>query len=261
MRRVLTAMAVVVLAATACGGDAAAPAPERVLTAAGAASEEAPAPTTTPSPPTTVAPPTTSTTKRPAPATTVKPATATTRVPVTPAPPIAGYSPAPPPPGVQADGYGGYGGVTTVSKGGVAVTLSVYPREQYFGEVVQVGASAGHPAEVAITALTIDFGNGHIIAGPQTQAWGCGTAKDANEGRWYTYPAAGLYRISVTVTFVPCTVLPGPPGGWVLPDGQPAVGMPLPWIASGPPDTVTAGMDMLQRPDRPPRPVGPPPGP
>lgn len=240
------------LLAAACGN--AGPEPDQVLSAAGAAAEEAPAPptTTTTVAPTTVAP--TVTTTRPAPATTATTAkrTQTSKVPVTPAPTIAGYSPAPPPPGVEPDGYGGYGGVTTVSANGLTMELHVYAREQYFGSPTQVWVEIAHPLGVAVTAITIDFGNGHVDTATPLARWTCGSADDAPASANYTYPVAGHFRVTATASAVPCMAHPEVPGGW-----GPAGGGQY---ATTPPQTVSAGIDVLQRPDAPPPPVGPPPG-
>ena len=248
------AVPLVLLLASACG-DAG---PDRVLAAAGEVAEEPPAPTTTTSapPPRTAAPTTTSTTKPPAPATTATTArrTQTSKVPVTPAPPIAGYSPAPPPPGVEPDGYGGYGGVTTVSANGLTLELHVYAREQYFGSTTQVWAQVAHPIGVAVTAITIDFGNGHVVNATPLPRWNCGSPDDAPASANYTYPAAGRFRVTVTASALPCMALPDSPIAW----GPAGAGPPG---ANPQPQTVIAGIDVLQRADAPPPPVGPPPGP
>ena len=208
-------------------------------------------------------PPVTTTTKRADPVTTAAPTTVrrtqTTRAPVTPTPPIDGYSPAPPPPGVQADGYGGYGGVTYASAGGVELELSVYPREQHFGEHVSIAASTTKPDSVAITSVRIDLGNGHVITGPQGPGWYCGpsTYRAGASASGYIYPAPGTYKITATVTFVTCL---GVPGMWIGPYNPPPTGLQGPWFPQ-PHQVVTANMEMLQRPDRHKPPVGPAPGP
>jgi hypothetical protein len=258
------AVLLVLLLAAACGD--AGPSPDRVLSAAGAASEEAPPEVPAPSSTTTstaAAAVVTTTTKRPAPVTTSPPTTVartrTTRPPATPTPPIDGYSPAPPPPGVEADGYGGYGGVTHASNGGVELELMVYPREQYLGEMVQVGAQVSKPDSVAITSVKIDFGNGHLVTGSPGLGWYCGPSTyhaGASTGG-YVYPAPGTYTITATVTFVACM---GMPGMWIGPHMPPPAGLQGPWFPE-PHQAVSASMGMLQRPDRHPPPVGPPPGP
>lgn len=114
-----SAAPVVLLLAVACTDPGPVPGSDRVLSAAGTASAEAPppvpAPTSTTTAVTVTAPP--PTTKVGVAPSTVR-RTATTRAPATGTPPIAGYSPAPPPPGVDADGYGGYGGVTDTRSAG-----------------------------------------------------------------------------------------------------------------------------------------------
>lgn len=256
---------VVLLLAAACGHTG--PSPDRLLSAAGSASddtaEEIAASSSTTAPPTTPAPPVTTTTKRADPVTTAAPTTVrrthATRPPVTPTPPIDGYAPAPPPPGVQADGYGGYGGITYASAGGVELELSVYPREQHFGERVHIAASTTKPDSVAITSVRIDLGNGHVITGPQGPGWYCGpsTYHAGASASGYIYPAPGTYKITATITFVTCL---GVPGMWIGPHNPPPTGLQGPWFPQ-PHQVVTASMDMLQRPDRHKPPVGPAPGP
>jgi len=268
MRRLRRCAVVVPLLLLAAACNDPIPGATKKLTAAEAAPpEEAVAAVTTPSTTTststsTTAVPRTTTTLRAAPAPTEVPTTMRStppgRVPVTPAPPIAGYSPAPPPPGVDADGYGGYGGVTSASAGGVEVELSVYPREQYFGENVQVGVRVSHPEHMAITSIKVDYGNGHVVTSPPANSWYCNTAQPAGFGSSsYVYPAHGTFRITATATYVPCM---GIPGAYVLPHVPPPGGSLEPRFRE-PHQAVSAGMDLLQRPDRPPRPVGPPPGP
>ena len=177
---------------------------------------------------------------------------------MTPSPPIAGYAPAPPPPGVAADGYGGYGGFTEVSAGPVTLELSVYPREQYFGEMAQVWATVSHPENVAITSLKLDYGNGQVVSGGLANGWYCNTAQNASVGNnGYVYPAPGSFRITATVTFVTCI---GIPGAYIGPPQPPPTGLVGPWFPE-PHQSLSAAIPVLQRPDRPPPPVGPPPGP
>ncbi len=251
LRRRHAAVLLVLLVAAACGDGG--KGTDRVLTAAGSAGEEAP--TAPPVPPSTSPPPTapatTVTTRRPAPTTTAAATTRTTRPAVAPS-----YSPAPPPPGVQPDGYGGYGGVTSTSAGGVSIKLSVYPRDQYFGGTMQVWVEVAHPVDVAVTAIKIDFGNGHAVTATPLPRWNCGSPDNAPASAWYTYPAPGRFRITATATAAPChELIPGVPGQWVGPIGAGPPGVPSrEW-------SVSAGMDILQRSDGPPPPVGPPPGP
>ena len=240
----------VLVLAAACGNTG--PAPDRVLSAAGAASPEAPVPTTaTSAAPTTTKPvvTSTSTTARPA-ATTVARSTSTP-------------SPAPSAPlssGVVPDGYGGKGGVIATTVGGSTLTLWVYPRAQYLGEMMQVAVEV--TGKDAITSLTIDFGNGYVLTSPREYSWDCATQdRKVGNNKWYVYPAPGQYRITATAGVIPCGIHPGPPAGIIGPDGQPLSTDPMPLSAIGTPHAVSAGMDVLQRPDRPPAPVGPPPGP
>lgn len=108
------------------------------------------------------------------------------------------------------------------------MTLQVYPREQYLGETVQVWVRVVGTA--AVSAIDIDFGNGHVVAGTQLKSWNCSAqSKEAGASAWYVYPAPGQYRITARVAVVPCEILPGPPGGWLNPDGTPAADMPSPW--------------------------------
>jgi hypothetical protein len=253
------AVPLLLVLAAACGN--AGPQPDRVLSAAGTPTGDSQVtadPTTTSStaPPTTVAPATTSTTKRPAPTTTVKAGQPlTTRGPVTPAPPIPGFSP--PPPGVEPDGYGGYGGATRTSAYGVTIELTVYPRERYLGEPVQAGAQVSRPENVAITALKLDFGDGHVVEAAPLQGWHCGSTETGSTMAYYTHPASGHYRISAIVEILQCSPLVDIPG-FPYPGG---VKPTNPWLPTGPAGTVTASMDTIHRPDRRPPPVGPPPGP
>lgn len=250
---------VVLALAAACGGGQG---PDRFLSAAGGAPDEPPftvVSTTSPATTSTVPFPVTTVTSRPATTTTTARRTQTTRAPVTATPPIAGYSPAPPPPGVEPDGYGGYGGVTTTSARGVTVRLAVYPREQYFGEIFQVSVLVDRPEGISVTSLKLDFGNGTVVSLAPQSGWYCGTAQAAGDGRGYTFPAPGTFRITATATVVNC--MGGIPGGiWIGPHFPPPQGLIGPWFPE-PHAAVSAGMDVLHRPDRPPLPVGPPPGP
>lgn len=141
------------------------------------------------------------------------------------------------------------------------MTLQVYPRQQYLGERVQVSVTVA--GTTAIRSIVIDLGDGTVVHAPQLHSWSCPPSpREAGAGvPAHVYAAPGTYRVSAVVTAVPCSILPGPPGGWTGPDGQPAVGMPTPWVPAGPDRTVSAAIGVHQRPDRPPPPVGPPPGP
>jgi hypothetical protein len=242
----------------ACGGSAGSPGVERTLSAAGSGGETLSPETTSPPAPATPAPAVSTTvavrpgaTTPPAPKATVAAGTARTTE----------YAPPPPPSGVEPDGYGGYGGVSTVTAAGTTVTLRVYPREQYLGERVQVGLEVA--GTTAVRAIRLDLGDGTVVDAPQTHTWSCPTASRpigaSTPAHFYAVP--GVYRVTATVTAVPCQILPGPPGGWTGPDGQPAVGMPSPWVPAGPDQVLSVSIPVHQRSDRPPLPVGPPPGP
>ncbi len=144
---------------------------------------------------------------------------------------------------------------------GTEVTLQVYPSEQYLGERVQVGVAV--EGTTAVRSIRIDLGDGTAVEGTPLQGWGCPQAsrQTGAAAPSHTYAAPGAYRITATVVALPCSILPGPPGGWTLPDGQPAAGMPLPWMPTGPDQALSVGIDLVQRPDPPPAPVGPSPGP
>ena len=246
-------LALVVLG-SACGGSTAigtgGDGPADVAVAAGSVSQELPAPTTTvTSPPTTLAPPPTPPPPRP------KPTTSTTR---RPAPPPAGppgaqagkpYAPPPPPPGVVASGYGGYGGIATTTAHNATVSLSLYPREQYFGEGVQVGVEV--KTTDFVRSIKVDMGNGTVFDVVAVRGGTCSRELRmvSGGGPYYVYPAPGHYLIRAIVTVVPCIPMAGPPE---LPPGAPS-----PFEEH----TVEASIYLDQRADRPPRPVGPPPGP
>jgi hypothetical protein len=248
------AVPIVLVVAAGCGGP---PAGTRTITAAGAsrsdvvAAEQATT-TTAITAPTTVkatgaVPGPTTTTRPVSPPTTVRRPTTATTPPAATTPPVAPYAPGPPPPGVLPDGYGGYGGVTTTSTGGTTVTLHVYAREQYLGEQVQVRAEASTAG--IVTSIRFDFGDGHVVAEAPLPNWYCSTqVRDAPAAANYVYPAPGRYTVAVIVTVAPCTFMPGPPG------------LAGPGVPTGPPVDVRAGIDVLQRADPPPRPVGPSPG-
>ena len=156
---------------------------------------------------------------------------------------------------MQPYGTGGYGGTSTVTGDGTTVTLSVYPREQYMGERVQVGLEV--VGTTAVTAIRIDPGDGTVA--PRRDGGSCPTGR-RSAGATHVYSAPGTYQITATVSAVPCQVLPGPAGGWTGPDGLPAVGMPSPWLPDGPEQVLSVTIPVTQRPDRPPPPVGPSPG-
>jgi hypothetical protein len=240
----------VLLLAAACGGAGARP--DRVLSAAATASPEAPA-TVPPTTATTMAP-TTTTTWPVLTSTTVRPSittlgrSTTTRPPATATPASAGYAPPAPPPGVVADGYGGYGGVATTTADDATVALSLYPREQYFGEPVQVGVEVTTKEFVAVK---IDMGNGATFDVTTARGGQCSAEPRTASGGapYYVYPAPGQYRIRAIVTVIPCIPIPGPPGS--------PPGAPSPFERH----IVEASIGVNERPDTPPRPIGPPPGP
>jgi hypothetical protein len=239
------AVPLALLLATACAS--AGPARDPVLSAAGSATPEVASTVVTTIATTTTVPPTSTTVRRTTTTTVARPAPSATRPPATPTPPIPGYSPAPPPAGVVPDGYGGYGGLATTTADGATIELSVYPREQYFGEPVQVRVEVTTTEWVAVT---IDMGNGTSFENAAARSGTCsGESGTAGGGApFYVYPAPGQYRIRAIVTLMPCLLIPGPPG-------SPA-GAPSPFDHH----TVEAAITLTQRADRPPPPVGPPPG-
>ena len=125
------------------------------------------------------------------------------------------------------------------------VALSLYPREQYFGEPVQVRVEV---TTKEMASVKIDMGNGTVFDGGGGGV--CSVEPHSAHGGapFYVYPAPGQYTIRAIVTVIPCIAIPGPPG-------SPA-GAPSPFERR----TVEASIGLNQRPDRPPPPVGPPPG-
>lgn len=244
MRRSWVGAVLALLALTAGCGNRPSQQADPIAVAAGSALDPVVETTTT----TTAAPPpstTTTTTARPATTTTTTTKPATTRTTAAPAP--ARYAPPPPPPGVVADGVGGYGGVATTTDPDATVALSLYPREQYFGEMVQVHVSVTTKEFVSVK---IDMGNGTVFDAVTPRGGQCTTeARDVSTSApYYVYPAPGQYVIRAVVTVTPCIPIPGPPGS---PPGAPS-----------PTDhhSVVATIGLNQRADPPPRPVGPPPG-
>jgi len=149
---------------------------------------------------------------------------------------------------VVVDGYGGFGGAATTTSGDATVELSLYPREQYFGEYVQV--------RVAITtkgmaSIRIDMGNGTAFDAGDGGVCSTEPHTKYNGAPSYIYPVPGQYTIRAIVTLIPCIAIPGPPGS--------PPGAPSPFVSDR--RTVELSIGLNQRPDRPPRPVGPPPGP
>jgi hypothetical protein len=151
---------------------------------------------------------------------------------------------------VVVDGYGGYGGIATTTGEGATVALSLYPREQYFGERVQVGVEVTTKEFVTVK---VDMGNGTVFDVVAVRGGQCSAEpRTASAGTpSYVYPAPGQYTIRAIVTVIPCIAIPGPPGS--------PPGAPSPFASDR--YTVEASIGLNQRPDRPPRPVGPPPGP
>lgn len=236
-RRYLVAS--LLLAATACAGPG--PSPDRVAVAAGAGAQVIPEPTTTT---TTVAPaPTTTTTKRP-PATT----TSTAR----PAPPATTAAPAPRPRGPYPPGVSGTTLSATTTSGSTTLSLKLFPGDQYFGEIVQVSMELS--TRNAVRSVKVDFGNGHVVdASHPGITFNCpGTVRSLNPGApIYTYPAPGRYVVRAIVTEAPCVPFPATP-----PPGFPSE-VPDPF---SPDRVIEVSLTFEQAPDRPPRPVGPPPG-
>jgi hypothetical protein len=149
-------------------------------------------------------------------------------------------------------GVSGYGGEATVTAANATVVLRVYPREQYAGEMVQVGVEV--TTTDAVRSVKIDMGNGTVYDALPVRGWTCSREpRMVSAGApHHVYPAPGDYRIRAIVTIVPCNVpIPGPP------ELPPAAPSPFEKDVV----VVEAGMAVEQRPDAPPRPVGPPPGP
>ena len=227
---------VVAVIATACGGTGSTP--DRVAVAAGA--QVIPEPTTTTT--TTVAPaPTTTTTRRP-PATT----TSTTRPPAPPTTP----APAPRPRGPYPPGVSGTTLSATTTSGSTTLSLRLFPGDQYFGERVQVGMDLS--SRDAVRSVKVDFGNGTVVDATPS-GFNCpGTVRSLNPAAPnYTYPAPGRYVVRAIVTEAPCVPFPATP-----PPGFPSEA-PDPF---SPDRVVEVSLTFEQAADRPPRPVGPPPG-
>ena len=256
MRRARLGVTVLLLALGAgCGGQGAGT-DDAVAVAAGSAVDPVPLPTTSvpvaatapspaPSPPTPPAPPTT---RRPATTTTAAPRVTTAG----PRPAQSGrpYAPPPPEPGVAPWGVSGYGGEATVTAHDTTVVLRVYPREQYAGEMFQIGVEV--TTTEAVRSVKVDMGNGTVVD-LAARGWTCSREpRRVSAGApHYRYPTPGDYRIRALVTVVPCNVpIAGPP------ELPPAAPSPFEKDVV----VVEAGMAVEQRPDRPPPPVGPPPG-
>ncbi len=221
----------------ACGNPDAGP--DTTLSAAGgpAGAEPAPTVTSTTVPATTVAP---TTTVRSAPPAT----TATTRVPRTGPPPAPAPTvtvPANPVPTIPIDTV--VAKSISVTEGSTVVQVRAVS-EQYLGEKVYVWVEATSAERIA--SIQIDFGDGYVTTNPQSLPSTLFTTKTMSAGatRAHVYPAAGRYRITVSLTVVPglaAPVLSGPP-------------TELQWLPTGPVHAVTVKADLLQRPD--PAPAG-----
>ena len=223
--------------ATACDGPDAGR--DTTLSAAGAVGTEpativsSSSSSTTP-PATTVAVAPTTTVRPAAPATTATTTPRRTGPPAAPAPPpgvIAGTVPTIPTDTVVAV-------TTTVTEGSTVANVRAV-REQYLGEKVYVWVEARSADRIA--SIRIDFGDGYVTTDPQGLPSTLLTVGTMSGGttRAHIYPAAGRYRIRVTLTVVPgmaAPVLSGPP-------------TELQWLPSGPEHAVTVTADLVQPPD------------
>lgn len=233
------AFALVLVLAAACAGPG--QGDDRVAVAAGSAAQEVPAPTSTSQP----APaPTTSTTQRPAPTT-----TSTTRAPAPPT--TARPAPAPTRPrGPYPPGVSGTTLSATTTAGDTTLTMKLFPADQYFGENIQVRMELA--TRDAVRSVKVDFGNGTVVDATPPAFTCPGAVRALNPGApTYTYPAPGRYVVRAIVTSAPCVPFPATP-----PPGFPSeVPDPL-----HPDRVVEVAITFDQAPDRPPPPVGPPPG-
>jgi hypothetical protein len=226
----------VLLLAVACGNPDAGP--DTTLSAAGGLAGAEPAPTvTSATAPTTVVPVTAAptTTARP-PVTTGPTTTAAARPrPTTPPPPTT----ASPGPVLSADPATLLAETTSVTQGGTTAFVKAV-REQYLGEKVYVWVEA--TAAERIVSIQIDFGDGYVTTNPQPIPWTLITtgAMSASAQRSHVYPAAGHYRITVTLTLVP---------GLATASIPPSSPTELQWFSSGPEHAVTVTADFRQRPD------------
>lgn len=248
MRRHVGAALVLALLTAACGG----PAPDRVAVAAGSAGEEIPVPAPTS---TTVAPAPTTTTNPVVTSTTIRAATRTpttgTRTPTTgPLPTATPAAVAPRTRGPYPPGVSGTTLSATTTSGDTTLALSFFPADQYFGEIVQVRLELS--TREAVRSVKVDFGNGTVVDATPP-GFNCpGKVRPLYPGApIYTYPAPGRYVVKAVVTSVPCV-----PSGATPPPGFPTE-VPDPFSAG---NTVEVTATYDQAPDRPPPPVGPPPG-
>ncbi len=237
---------VLLIALTACSVD-----DPQNLVAAGESTEAVDEPTTTIT--TSTSTTTTITTAPPVPETT-PPAP-----PVPPVPPVTSPPPTVPnpplEPGMEPNGYGGYGGTRTVTSGTTIVALSLYPRESYAGQMTQVGVEVRFVG--GMRSIRIDYGDGTFYDGVYFPEWSCngvpGAKTTSAGGGHHFYAQPGSYQVTATVTSFNCSPDGGsesPPSMFpTLPDGtmnpeflaHPHVGV----------ESVTvAAITAISRPDR-----------
>ena len=248
-RCVLAALALALAGLTACTDDQ-----PHTLVAAGAGAESVgePIPTTSTSTSvTTTSMPVAnmiSTVAAPSAASTATATPAPTAPPVTP--PV--FLQPPLEPGVEPWGYGDYGGSKTVTSGSTTVTMSVYPRSQYAGQVTDLRATVQFVG--GVTSFHIDFGDGTVSEGYQYPTWLCdGNMAPKTTGAAepeHVYAQPGRYTVTATVTTADCSPTPTVPGVPVA--TFPAHIYPRP--VSGPVQTTTVTMTAISRPDRLPAP-------
>ena len=111
-----------------------------------------------------------------------------------------------------------------MTEGSTTATLKAVP-EQYLGEKVYVWVEA--TSTERITSIRIDFGDGYVTTDPKALPS-------------HVYPAAGRYRISVTLTLVP---------GIAAPKLPPSPPTEMQWLPTGPEHAVTVTAELRQRPD------------
>jgi len=136
------------------------------------------------------------------------------------------------------------------TSGDTTLSLSFFPADQYFGEITQVRLEL--TTREAVRSVKVDFGNGHVVDATPPGLDCPGKVRPLYPGApIYTYPAPGRYVVKAIVTSVPCVPFPAP--------GPPGVPTEAPDPFS-PGHSVEVAVTYEQAPDRPPRPVGPPPG-
>ena len=152
-------------------------------------------------------------------------------------------------------GYGGYGGLKSVTSGSTTIDLTVYPREQYAGDVTQL--TAGVKFVGGVRSFRIDFGDGTVMEAFRYPQWDCqGTTdpKTTGDGKPdHVYARPGRYTVTATVTTFDCT--PGPAMPWPADAPFPP---PIPPVPANE-QTTTVSMTAIARSDL--RPVSPPPTP